>query len=161
MRPTSARRARKPATAPAAERLDRSELDRALGFRLREALAESERAFQACFREEKISSAVYAILTVVGANPGCRPSDLCREILISPTNIVPYLDDLAERGLLLREEDPRDRRSKRLTLTLEGRDYLGRLRLMHRRITADLERRIGERELAQLLDLLSRLPSES
>jgi DNA-binding MarR family transcriptional regulator len=137
--------------------LDRSELNRTLGFRLREAWQEMERDFLERFREEKITPALYAILILVDANPGCRPSDLCREVSISPTNIVPYIEDLVQRGLMLREGGVRDRRMKHLTLTTRGRDYLNELRALHKAVDRDFLDKLGADNMAKLVELLARI----
>jgi DNA-binding MarR family transcriptional regulator len=144
-----------PAASVDPERMDRADLSTTLGFNLREAWQEMERCFLECFREEKITPALYAILILVEANPGCRPSDVCREISISPTNIVPYIDDLVARGLLSREVGVNDRRIKLLNLTPEGRDYLQRLRSLHKAIDDQFIQKLGQQNLDRLVELLA------
>lgn len=137
--------------------MERGELDAILGFHLREAWLEMERCFSDCFRDEKINPCHYAILTLVAANPGCRPTDLCKVVTVSPTNIVPYLDDLVQRGCLSREIGVSDRRIKVLTLTSRGRDYLARLRELHTRIDRHVADRLGPEERGELIRLLARM----
>ena len=154
-------RARTARSQPAGpSRLDRSELEQTFGFRLRQAWQEMERCFLDCFRDEKITPALYAILLLVDANPGCRPSDVCREIAITPANIVPYVDELVQRGLLLRESGADDRRIKLLTLTPDGRLYVRRLRALHEQVNAQFARKVGEAKLGDLTQLLSLITSD-
>jgi MarR family transcriptional regulator, organic hydroperoxide resistance regulator len=141
-------------------RLGRSELNETLGFKLREAWVSMERYFVECFREEGITPPLYAILILVETNPGCLTSEICREVAISPTNIIPYVDGLIERGLLSREYSVKDRRHKHLSLTADGQAYLQRLRSLHQGLTDHFTAKLGKKNMDKLIELLALMSAE-
>ena len=146
-------RARKAAEPPAA-RLDRGELDETLGFRLRGAWNYMDQYFAKCFAGTGLTSQHYAMLIVIEKNPGCRISDLCRAISISPNNIVPALDLLLGRGLVYRDFSTHDRRIKRLGITDTGRRYLAELRKIHQPVTDHFLDKLGAQNMRKLVKLL-------
>lgn len=119
-----------------------------------------ERHFLETFREEEITPALYAILILVETNPGCLTSEICREVAISPTNIIPYVDSLIARGLLSREYGVKDRRHKHLSLTDKGRAGLQRLRSMHQALTDHFTARLGKKNMDKLIELLATMNAE-
>jgi MarR family transcriptional regulator for hemolysin len=68
---------------------------------------------------------------------GVRPKDLADILEIERPSLAQLLDRLEEAGLVLRREDPNDRRGKTLHLTQEGRALFER--------TKDLADRMAER----------------
>jgi DNA-binding MarR family transcriptional regulator len=64
---------------------------------------------------------VLATLRRSGAPHVLRPSDLSRQLLLSPAGMTGRLDRLAAAGLVDRTPDPDDRRSWLVGLTEEGR----------------------------------------
>ena len=86
------------------------------------------------------------------------PSELARQLRISPAVVTGLLDRLEQRGYLGRLADPSDRRRLRLALTDAGLEAsLNVERMLSRDIAARLERAsISQREaLEQSLDLLA------
>lgn len=140
--------------------LDRGELDDTLGFVVRGAWIQLDQLFNRFMARTGITAQLYAIMIVIENNPGCRISDLCRAVSVSPANIVPALDTLLDRGLIFRDFSSRDRRTKRLSLTETGRSTLSELRRAHRPMTEELTARLGERKLAKLIELLKELTGE-
>ena len=53
-------------------------------------------------------------------------SDLARAILLTSGGMTPVLDQLEERGLILRQIDSEDRRARRITITEKGRSAVNR-----------------------------------
>lgn len=134
--------------------LDTAELQAALGFRLREAWAAMERYFIECFREEKITPATYAILVLVAANRGCLAAEICATTSISSANIIPYIDELVERGLIRREVGARDRRVKHLHLTPKGATRLEVWRRLERRVMKHFQKKLGAQNLPTFIEWL-------
>jgi DNA-binding MarR family transcriptional regulator len=134
--------------------LESAELQAALGFRLRVAWGAMERYFFECFQAENIAPATYAILVLVAANPGCLAAEICAVTAISSANIIPYIDELVERGLLRREVGARDRRVKHLYLTDEGASHLVALRRIEKRVVAHFEKKLGAQNLSKLIEWL-------
>jgi DNA-binding MarR family transcriptional regulator len=135
--------------------LDTGELQAILGFRLREAWAAMERYFVECFREEKVTPASYAILVVVAANPGCLASEICAVTSISSANIIPYIDELIERGFIRRELGIRDRRVKHLHLTEEGARRLDIWRRIEKRLIQHFQKKLGPQNLPRFIEWLA------
>jgi DNA-binding MarR family transcriptional regulator len=68
-----------------------------------------------------ISMWAYAVLTALRENPTRTQAALAAGIGADKTRLIPVLDDLQERGLIVREADPADRRVRLLSLTPSGR----------------------------------------
>ncbi|MGM9473947.1 MarR family winged helix-turn-helix transcriptional regulator [Pseudarthrobacter sp. YS3] len=84
----------------------------------------------------------YAVLSLAcsGAAPSQR--DLAEFLLLDPGQIVALLDGLEQRGLVKRETDPQDRRSKVIRGTAKGRSLLAE--------AAEATARAEEQSLADL-----------
>src|SRR6185503_6138403 len=54
-------------------------------------------------------------------------SELGRKLMITPATLVPAIDVLERHGLVVRGQDPLDRRRTPLSLTEQGSDILARL----------------------------------
>ncbi|RJG44958.1 MarR family transcriptional regulator [Mesorhizobium sp. DCY119] len=57
-------------------------------------------------------------------HPGMSQHDLARKLLVGRSNITMLLPQLEKRGLLTRENDAKDKRIMRLTLTGNGEELL-------------------------------------
>jgi len=99
----------------------------------------------------------FALLRAVAAAEGRCQQAVGERLRIPPSRMVAFVDALEARGLLERRHDPRDRRTRALHLTVDGRDLLARalaLAVGHEQnLCADLT--MQERE--QLLELLQRV----
>lgn len=134
--------------------LEADELHAVLGFRLRVAWGAMERYFLEQFREEKASPATYAILVLVAANPGCLAAEICAVTAISSANIIPYIDELVERGLIRRELGASDRRAKHLHLTEEGAVRLQAWRRLEKQVVRHFKHKLGAQNLPKLMEWL-------
>lgn len=88
------------------------------------------------------------VIVLVDAMGGATSKQLARRLGIGPSTMSGIVDRLYEHGLVMRAEDPSDRRVVRITLTPHGMDVLDRLdrgrranasRLLGRLSEADLE----------------------
>lgn len=66
----------------------------------------------------------YAALAAVSDNPGLDQVTLAGLIAYDRTTITGVVDRLAQKGLLLRQPSPRDRRARELQITDDGRRTL-------------------------------------
>lgn len=96
-----------------------SPLDSLLGYRLRRASMTTMAALVAALRPLGLSAGEASFLILVGANPGCRQSDVGRTLEIKRANLTPLVARMKARGLVA--DAPIDGRSRSLTLTPEGR----------------------------------------
>lgn len=66
----------------------------------------------------------YAVLSLACSSAAPSQRELAEFLLLDPTQIVALVDGLEQRGLVKRETDPRDRRSKVIKGTAKGRRVL-------------------------------------
>jgi DNA-binding MarR family transcriptional regulator len=86
-----------------------------------------------------------------------RPSDLATEARMSKQAVNYLLGNLEGLGYLTREDDPDDRRSRRIELTARGRAVRQTIREAVREIEAEWEAELGPAEFARLRRLLVEL----
>jgi DNA-binding MarR family transcriptional regulator len=112
---------------------------------------------QAAFAAQDMRPLPFAILVVLGRNPGLRQNQVGFALDIQRTNLVPLLDGLERQGLAERRAVPGDRRARGLFLTKLGAETLARLEAVAAAHEARLEAALGAQGRAQLLALLRRL----
>ncbi len=113
------------------------------------------------FAGEQMRALPYAVMVVLGRNPGLRQTQVGFALGIQPTNLVPLVDALEKRGLAERRAVPGDRRARGLFLTRLGAETLARLDARAAAHEARLAKRLGPQGRAQLLALLRRLADPS
>jgi DNA-binding MarR family transcriptional regulator len=111
----------------------------------------------AALAAEEMRALPFAIMVVLSRNPGLRQIQVGFALGIQPTNLVPLIDALEERGLAERRPVPRDRRAHGLFLTRLGAETLARLEAQAAAHEARLAERLGPGGREQLLALLRRL----
>jgi DNA-binding MarR family transcriptional regulator len=95
-----------------------SPLDALLGYRLRRASMAMMGDLIETLRPYGLSAGEASLLIMVGANPGCRQSEVGRALEIKRANLTPLIGRLKTRGLM--RDAPIDGRSLSLDLTSEG-----------------------------------------
>jgi DNA-binding MarR family transcriptional regulator len=131
---------------------------RSLAFVLRRAQAAVAEDFKARFGPEDIRPGQFALLSVLGANPGIRQNRLSAALGLQRTNLVPLLDELERRGLVERRRTSTDRRAAALALTAAGTALLQRLTALAEAHEAHFAARLGgEQNRYALIALLQRL----
>ena len=91
------------------------------------------------------------------APQGLQMGDLSRRMLVTGGNVTGIVDQLERSGLLVRTEDPADRRAYRVKLTKEGRRLFGQMAAEHETWIVKLFSGIPKREQRALTESLSRL----
>ena len=124
---------------------------------LRNAQAQVLEELQASFAAEEMRALPFAILVVLARNPGLRQIQVGFALGIQPTNLVPLIDGLEQRGLAERRVVPGDRRARGLFLTKLGAETLARLEARAAAHEARLAERLGPGGRERLLSLLRRL----
>jgi DNA-binding MarR family transcriptional regulator len=120
-------------------------------------------AFQAFVREVgevDLPPGRFALLTLIGRNPGISQTVLSRAAGRDKSTLTPALQDLKRRGLIARVRLESDRRSYHLTLTPAGEAMLVRLTECAARHERNLDRVIGARDRARFLSTLRKVMAD-
>ena len=80
-----------------------------------------------------------------------------RKVLLTTGSITTAVDRLEARGLVAREEDPRDRRVRIVQLTADGRRLIRAAFARHERDLDELVSVLSDRDRSTLVDLLRAL----
>lgn len=88
---------------------------------------------------------------------GLKMGELSRRMLVTGGNVTGVTDQLERFGLVVRGEDPDDRRAYRVKLTAEGRRVFAQMAKEHERWIVELFEPMGSREKRDLAAMLLRL----
>jgi DNA-binding MarR family transcriptional regulator len=128
-----------------------------LGFSLRRAQFSTYKDFGRLLLEPlEVRPSQFAVLVLIGANPGFSQSAISSTLGIQRANFVPLLDELESRGLIERRRSSKDRRSFALYLTKKGKAFTKHIQAAHTKLEGLLVKRLGERDSKLLLTLLNR-----
>jgi DNA-binding MarR family transcriptional regulator len=108
----------------------------------------------------KLTPAHAGILRILDWTPAITQQALSATLGMVPSRLVALLDELEERGLTERRENPGDRRSYALHLTEKGRSTLGMIGRISREHQQALLNALSEDERKELADLLQRVADE-
>jgi len=131
-----------------------------LGFHLRLAQIASFQAFANEAQDIDLSPGRFALLMLIGRNPGISQTTLSRAHGSDKSTLTPALNDLKRRGLITRGRLKSDRRSYQLALTPAGHQLLARLTVCATRHDQNLDRIVGPRDRGRFLKLLRKLHTE-
>jgi DNA-binding MarR family transcriptional regulator len=139
------------------EGIDYGPLANWLGFHLHMAQIASFQAFAAEVGEVGLPPGRFALLTLIGRNPGISQTALSRAARRDKSTLTPALRDLRKRDLIVCERPAQDRRSYRLSLTPAGQAMLRRLTHCAARHEHTLDRIVGARDRPRLMQLLRKI----
>ncbi|KAA3500021.1 MarR family transcriptional regulator [Rhizobium rhizogenes] len=97
-----------------------------------------------------------ALLTVAVVD-GSKQSEIAARLGIEPMTICAYLDKLQSLNLVERQQDPQDRRSKRIVLTKASTDMLEAVRLEIDQLVSHATQGMNEEEVALFRSFLQTL----
>lgn len=102
----------------------------------------------------------FEVLAQLGTiEEGCSQEALCERLLATKGNISGLISRMVKEGLVLREEDPSDRRCNCIRLTDRGKKLFREATPEHRACLEQLFSRLAKREQAELNELLLKLLS--
>lgn len=131
------------------------------GFHLRGATSAVAADFARALEGTKIRQVLFAILSIVAANPDINQGMVGRRLGIQRANMVPLINELVGMGLIERKSPSGDRRGFALGLSQSGRDTLDdciqRIRLHEQRILSDFT----SEERDSLIRLLKRIEAKA
>ena len=99
----------------------------------------------------------YAALQAVGLQPGIDQRTLARTIGFDTSTIAGVIDRLEARGLLLRQQTPKDRRVKLLHLTESGQELLQALMPIALQAQRHMLDPLSDAERQQFVGLMARV----
>ena len=111
--------------------LDIGGLETALGFRLRMFEQAVMRSFTQHMDPLELTPSLYSILVLIRDNPLCRQAELSQALNMHQPNLVDRVSLLIGRGLIVRREDPADRRANVLELSFAGRHFMEKVDAAH------------------------------
>jgi DNA-binding MarR family transcriptional regulator len=109
------------------------------------------------YEETGLSPYHHAILIALDEDTHETQGSIADALGYDRGQLVGLLDELEERGLVLRRRDPADRRRQIVEMTPEGERELTRLRGISRRLDDDLMSPLDPAEQRKLHELLLRL----
>lgn len=132
-------------------------LSNLLGFHLRIAQLVVFKNFEETIDASRISPGVFGILEIIGKNPGLVQSRLAEALHLDRSSLVPVLNKLQNRALVMRHPNEHDRRCNGLWLTKKGehlRIEAGKLVDEHE---AQITEYLGASERTDLIQLLQKI----
>lgn len=79
---------------------------------------------EAALAQKRITGIQYTVLGVIADRKGVSSAELARRFFVTPQTMNEMIGVLQRRGLILRKEDPANRRILRMRLTAAGRRVL-------------------------------------
>ena len=116
-------------------------------------------AKEALYARHGLTAGRFEILRRLKEEPGCAltPSDLARITGVCKTTMTQFVDTLERDGHVRREDNPADRRAKRVVLTRSGRAVVGKILPDHFERLANFARALTAAERKELCAILSKL----
>jgi DNA-binding MarR family transcriptional regulator len=139
--------------------LDRGLLPSLLGYMLRRTQSAVFGDFAATFSKagEALTPGEFGLLVLVDRNAGLSQMALARALGIDRSTLVPILDRLQARGLLMRHRSPTDGRTHALALTPTGEKALGRFARLVKAHEKRIASGLSSAETRTLIELLEKV----
>ena len=141
------------------ESLDRGMLPQLLGYGLRRAQSAVFADFAGTFTKagEALTPGEFGLLVLVERNRGLSQMALARALAIDRSTVVPILNRLQARGLLMRHASPTDGRTHALALTPAGEKALARFARLVKAHEKRIASSLSAAETRLLIELLEKV----
>jgi DNA-binding MarR family transcriptional regulator len=120
----------------------------------------TNQALACALSELGLRSQQFAILDLLVEDGPAAQTDLAVQLGVHASNLVRLLDEMEERGLLVRRRDPRDRRRQLVVPTRAGAEILTRAERTAAEVEHELLSPLSRSEQRQLRGLLGRLAAD-
>ncbi len=131
-------------------------LDDSIGFLIRIAQISVFEHFLEAQSKYGLKLGAVTVLILIESNPGIRHGVLARSLHIKLAHMTKLIKSLESKGLVTRSNPESDRRSVELTLTEEGKEFVGMMRPMMLDYDKTSLDGLSQQELKQLKSLLRR-----
>lgn len=91
---------------------------------------------------------------------GLRMREVSRLLMVTGGNVTGLTDRLVSEGLIVRKEDPSDRRAYFICLTPKGKAQFAEMAVAHKQWLVSLFSSFEEKEIRQLSDLLGNMKKQ-
>lgn len=136
---------------------DIGEIRGIVGFHIRLAHGAVYRHFTETFAHLNLTQKQVSVLWLVGDHPDIAQTDLAQRMRMDRATTMAIVDRLEERGFLRRGKSKVDGRKQTLNLTEAGRKALVTAKGAIRQHEEWLKARFSEKEVAKLIELLTRI----
>jgi DNA-binding MarR family transcriptional regulator len=128
-----------------------------IGYQVRRAQVAVFQHFATAFAALELTPGQLGALVLIQTNPGLSQSALGAALGVDRSTVVPLIDRLEARCLVVRAPSPKDRRSHALQLSPGGVKLLALAETRVREHEAAIAGRLSATERGTLLELLSRI----
>lgn len=140
-----------------ADEADIGAINDILGFHIRLAHGACLRHFTETFTDLDLTQKQVSVLWLVDDHPGIAQTDLAQRLRMDRATTMAIINRLQAKHFLRRDRSPKDGRKQALYLQREGLDMLARAKKAIGEHEAWVKSRFTDREVKQLIELLSRI----
>lgn len=139
------------------DRLARSPLAEEVTFLIARVTSVSNAKANAALADLGLKVRSYSVLNLAASDLQPTQRELAQMLSLDPSQIVSLVDDLEANGLILREQDPRDRRQKVISATPDGIKLLKEARKRTQQAQAESLAPLSPEEQVVFRELMVRL----
>jgi len=136
---------------------DIGEIRNIVGFHLRLAYGAVYRHFTETFVDMDLTQKQVSVLWLIDDHPDIAQTDLAKRMRMDRATTMAIVNRLQSRGYLVRGQSQSDGRKQTLNLTRSGRKVLVTAKAAIQQHESWLKSRFSEREVAKLIELLTRI----
>jgi DNA-binding MarR family transcriptional regulator len=137
--------------------LDQTVLLKLVGYNCRRAYLNILPEFHKRMEEFDLRPVEFTAISLLKANPNINQKRLSQAIDVSPPNLAILLDRLEQRGLVVRQRNPMDKRSQTLTLTAAGLSICNAAEQIAGGLELDATAALSDAERTELMRLLQKI----